>query len=628
MPVFDKDTPVRPAIDGQVRLNGIEMCAGDRDSVRHFISSHLAWHDILAADIETVGTDVLSFQIKVVTIGSGDAVVALDPRDPWQADQIRALFEHVGGLIFHNAAFDIPPLVQNGLMKLVHIEKVYDTLTMARMAEPDTLVPKDLTSCAKRYLGIELDTANSIKKAFKAAGYKTLSEGFAEMDISSPIYLQGAMMDTAITHRLADPVWKAAHDRIMTGHPFTDRRPDSDEAHRLIRREQIVNRVMLRRSAQGLPVDLDFLENYRDQHTQRLDQLTIQLNNATVRPGNGADLVARLDQYGQLPSGWKRTPKGAASSAAGELEKLTGNPLVTAHLEYKGLTKVTTYLEQVEAYASITGRIHPQVNVLGASATGRMSYGGGVPLQQFPAAARGIILAEPGKLLTSIDWSSIEPIVMANAAGERVMVDAYERGEDLYGPVMQAAGVERKAAKVVLLAQMYGQGLTLLADNLGLMTSVQDDGGKWVQMPDEMAAGRLRNDVMGAMPSIKQFLHQLKTIGENYGQVTTISGRILSIPKAFDGKGFAGYKAQNYFCQGSAYDVLAETIYSLHQQGLSQNVVMAMHDELVIDADPQTSEQIRQLMELPPDALCRWARRTPRLRTDLEVLGERWSKPE
>ena len=110
--------------------------------------------------------------------------------------------------------------------------------------------------------------------------------------------------------------------------------------------------------------------------------------------------------------------------------------------------------------------------------------------------------------------------------------------------------------------------------------------------------------------------------------MTTISGRILSIPKAFDGKGFAGYKAQNYFCQGSAYDVLAETIYSLHQQGISQNVVMAMHDELVIDADPQTSEQIRQLMELPPDALCRWARRTPRLRTDLEVLGERWSKPE
>jgi DNA polymerase-1 len=607
MAVYDANTPVRPSPEGVHTDNDGRTFTAGAAYVRDACAALLATGRPLAVDIETVGTGALAYQIKVVTIGTDRDVVALDPRDPDQANLCRWTLHEAKALVFHGGDFDIPPMVHHRLMSLEDIPKVHDTLVYARMAEPDTLKAKDLTACAKRYLGWGGNGEATIKAAFKAAGYRTLGDGYANMDIDAPVYLRSAMMDTAVTAALVPALWQAAFDRLTSGHPFIENGVTGDDAAALVEREQIVNRVMLRRSAIGLPIDLDFLTAYQDKHTATIDAAAAVLSAEGVDPGNGAHLTKRLDADGLLPDNWPRTAKTKAPSAkAKNLETLTGHPLVDAHLKWKELDKITGYLTTCEDMSRIDGRIHPQVKILGASATGRMSYGNPA-LQQFPGDARGIVVAEDGRGLTSIDWSSIEPIVMANAAGDQPIIDAYENGGDLYAPVVATTGVSRKRSKVVLLGAMYGEGIAALATDLGV---------------DEDEASAIKASVMGAMPGIKRFLFQLKNIGNTHGLIPTISGRILSVPRGVDGK-LQGYKAQNYYCQGSAYDVLAETIVECVRQGLGEYIVMALHDELVVESEAALA--VRRIMETPPAALLRWAGRQVILRTDMADMGREWA---
>src|SRR4029434_4789829 len=66
-----------------------------------------------------------------------------------------------------------------------------------------------------------------------------------------------------------------------------------------------------------------------------------------------------------------------------------------------------------------------------------------------------------------MDWSSIEPVLAANLFGETALVEHFEAGGDIYIPVAEALALDRTAAKVVVLAQIYGQGVLSLATRLG-----------------------------------------------------------------------------------------------------------------------------------------------------------------
>lgn len=572
----------------------------------------------LSIDTETAGLAAGAFTTKCVTAawvaddGTTEAVL-LDPRDPVQLSVVAKLTADAPELVLHNASFDIPPLVHHGMLRLDDVEKVVDTIVYARMAFPDTMTQrKDLTSLAVRLLGVPAPTG-SMSDAFKTNGYATREAGWYGMDIDVPIYRYGAMADTIIGLRLVNPLRAACWSQTTEGHSFGAFGVDSDGAVRLMEREQIVNRIMLRRSAVGLAVDTDYLVRYTDENRARRDTAANVLEVLGLRPGNGLDVVTHLEKLGQLPTGWPRTKTGQLSADKKAMERLESmdHPLAQAHRTVASLDKVTGYLEKVASMVTVTGRLHNQVGVLGASATGRMAYSD-PELQQFPADARPII-ADDGQGLTSIDWSQIEPVVMANCAGDVDFLAPFEGGGDLYAPIMATAGIDRKRAKVVLLALMYGQGKASLAASL---------------RTDESSADVIRRKVLSAMPATSKYMDQVRAMGEQSGKAITISGRVLEIDRDMETGRYRAYKGVNYTCQGSAYDVLAETLVTLHSKGLSQHVQLAMHDEIV--ADTPAAREIQHVMQTAPDRLVWWANqrasnRIPVLRTDLNDMGNRWA---
>lgn len=568
----------------------------------------------IAVDIETAGLGAKSFDVRCITVAwesdEGTTSVLVDPSNPSHKEAVKKVFEHCTGIVMHNAAFDTPPLVQHGFFTKAHVDKIWDTIVIARMAFPDPAVSKNLENlaCMPELLGSP-PSAAKMQGVFKTAGCATQSEGFERLHVGSGAYRIGAMADTLVTLRLLKPLLEVCV-RWLTETPFTGPTvPGAEGAQRLIMRELVTNRVMLWVNAKGFLIDTRYLDTFTRMHEGELSRAERVLVDAGLDAdaGNiGAHLVAFLDSRGELPAGWPRTPTGGLKADKKTLEKLAGHPLVQAQQKVSELRKIRTYLEQVAGFAQVTGRVHPQTAVLGASRTGRMSVNNPA-LQQFPSVARGILVPDEGTAWTSVDWSAIEPVTVANCAGDHDFLHGFnEQGADLYRPIVEQAGVDRKTAKVVLLGAMYGQGRAALASSLGV---------------DSHQAGVVHERVFSAMPRTKAFLETLRATGEKYRRIMTADGRLLPIPSDQAGRPM-GYKATNYFTQGTAYSVLSEVLNRVHEAGYVDAIKFAIHDELVIDSE--AVGEVRRMMETPPDWLETFAGTRVVLRTDANQLHHRW----
>lgn len=566
---------------------------------------------MVAMDTETVGFD--SFAIKCVTFAYQDLAdgkvhaLLLDPlRNPLDMLHVRAVVDKADQIVFHNSAYDVPGLWHHKILGPSSVAKVIDTLILARVAYPSITSAKTLRAMVGRHLGWG-EFEGGMELAFKAAGYAKQEDGWKSMDIDVPVYRLGAMADTVATLRLEPVLRLVAQDWTMD-HPFAHYgAQDRPAAQKIIADQEAVNRTMLRGSARGIAVDLDALASYRDSvHGERSRAETLLHQHDLVGgKGKAAAIIKYIEAQGQLPADWPRTPKGALKS---DKENLDGfdHPLAVAQRTLSSTDQVLGYLEKVTAQAQVTGRCHPQVGILGASQTGRMSTTS-PPLQQFSEAARPI-LVDDGEGLTSLDWSQIEPVTMALMAGDTEFLTPFENGADLYLPIQLSAGLPltkegRGVAKVALLQTMYGSGIRNLARTLG---------------HTEESAAQLRRQMFAAMPKSEKWISQVQNTATQHGKIITAGGRILDVHPEYS------FKATNYVCQGSAYDILADTILRCEQAGVGDEIVIAMHDELVVKTP--AAEIVQQEMMTPPDFMERWAGRKPIFRTDRADMGRTWLK--
>lgn len=564
----------------------------------------------VAMDIETPGLN--TFTINCITaaweLGGQTHAVLLDPRTSDCRPAMVAICRHASTLIFHSSPFDVPILAANGLLTPADINKVVDTLIHARMATPDRTVPKKLEACAIRYLGLA-ELKGGMETAFRAAGYTTQQAGYEGMSVESPIYRLGAMGDTVVTLKL-EPVLRRAVGDWLTDHPFVHSGGASStaEAEAILHRQQVVNRVMLRRSATGLAVDRDHLIRYAEQVDGERHRAEATLASAGLvgGAGKGPGLIKYLDAQGQLPQPWPRTPKGALRATKSDLDELH-HPLAQAQRLLATIDRVNQYIEKVTSQADVTGRCHPQVNVLGASETGRLSVSN-PEYHQFSANARAIF-TDDGQGLTSIDWTTIEPVTMAVMARDDVVLAPYEAGHDLYEPIGRATGQPRDTNKVVLLAGMYGESSSSLARRI---------------KHTEESAAQIRRQMFLAMPACTKWMNKVASVGKQYGKVITAGGRILPVgidPKT--GKQLL-YKLVNHVVQGSAYDILAHTVVVMEHDGIGDHIQLTMHDEVVVDTE--VAEHVQHIMETAPEFLERQLGRSLTLRTDRKDLGHAWAK--
>lgn len=286
------------------------------------------------------------------------------------------------------------------------------------------------------------------------------------------------------------------------------------------------------------------------------------------------------------------------------------HPLVGALLEWRKAERIaTTY-----GYSWLDAHVGPDDRLRGGwtacdGAAGRMTAQNG--LHNLPTALRPAVAAHPGHVFVRADLGQIEPRVLAAVSGDEAFAAA-TRADDLYAPVAAALGVERPVAKIAVLAAMYGQR--------------------------SGAAGEALKDLERTYPVAMGYLDAAYAAGLRRQPLRTFGGRLIRLDAvladvpaesaaAYDAA--RGRFARNAVIQGSAAELFkawAATVRATTRD-LGAQIVLCLHDELLVHVPVEHAEQTRARLELAlTDSARRWTgSEQVRFVADATVI-HRWSE--
>jgi DNA polymerase I len=221
---------------------------------------------------------------------------------------------------------------------------------------------------------------------------------------------------------------------------------------------------------------------------------------------------------------------------------------------------------------------------------------------------RGCYIPEPGNVLLGMDFSQVEPRVLAAITGDERLLEAFRQGQDLYcwiaaelleKPIAEIDpnGWERKWGKQTLLATMYGQSASSLAASMSKAAgrSVSESEAathldKFYRLFSKVAEWSRQQRALqrrGGFVKTKAG----KVYREDYGETTTIRGR-KRIVRAPDWK--AARELLNTPIQGSAADAAKETLAILYETQADSGgaeLTNFIHDEYIAEC-PDHPENI------------------------------------
>ena len=294
----------------------------------------------------------------------------------------------------------------------------------------------------------------------------------------------------------------------------------------------------------------------------------------------------------------------AVSTAIDVLEALAPeHEIVRQVLEYRQLTKLKgTYVDALPAIMDPdTGRIHTSFNQTGA-ATGRLSSSNpnlqNIPIKtELGREIRAAFIPRDGWKLIVADYSQIELRLLAHLSGDPVLIDAFQRGEDIHTrtaaevmgvPPMLVTREARNNAKAVNFGIVYGISAFGLAANLGIS---RKEAEMYIKAYFERYAG------------VKRFIDETIAKTRETGIARTMFGRERPIPdinsRNPNARGFAERTAVNSPIQGTAADLIKLAMVRIHRAlaGFETRLLLQVHDELVLEAPGEEIESVRQLVK-------------------------------
>ncbi len=189
----------------------------------------------------------------------------------------------------------------------------------------------------------------------------------------------------------------------------------------------------------GIKIDLEKLVEHQDFLRQKTGELGFN-------PGS----PLKLKSYFQ-DKGYK------IDSTAKEVLKTLDDPIAERVLEYREVSKLSSsYSESIPDMLDVHNRVHPYIQICGTN-TGRFAIRKPA-MQTIPPDLRDIVTTSFGNegQLISIDASQSELRCLAYLADSKHMIDAYADEIDFHTLASELAGIDRKHAKTLNFAFVYG----------------------------------------------------------------------------------------------------------------------------------------------------------------------------
>jgi DNA polymerase-1 len=369
--------------------------------------------------------------------------------------------------------------------------------------------------------------------------------------------------------------------------------------------------------------------------SQRVERELAQLNERIVELAgesfniNSPPQLARILFDKLLLPAIKRNPKTRTPSTAVEvLEELALiHELPSLILQWRALQKLKgTYIDALPQLVDPdTGRIHTSFNQA-VAATGRLSSSDpnlqNIPIRtELGREIRRAFIAEPGHLLISADYSQIELRVLAHMAGDEVLIDAFQRGDDIhdqtalkvFGPSSGLSVHElRRRAKIINYALLYGKTSFTLAKDIGV---------------SQEAAEEFIQAYFSGFPRVRAFIDRTLDEARVSGFVKTMFGRRRLVPDLLSRNGqirmAAERAAVNMPIQGSAADIMKKAMIAVHaalEPIEGARMILTVHDELLFEVP---RKQVEELAALVQDRMENAATLAVPLTVDVGI-GENW----
>lgn len=319
-----------------------------------------------------------------------------------------------------------------------------------------------------------------------------------------------------------------------------------------------------------------------------------------------------------------REPWGYIACDKATLKKLAPkHKWIERLLGYQKKKKLlNTYVEGVEERVYY-GVIHPSYLQHGTT-TGR--YASRNPnLQNLPRDDQRVkecIVARPGKLFVSADYSQLEPRTFAFYSKDPRLMAAFDGTSDFYSVVgcevydkhdctpqkdgsPDAFGVKykklRDLSKVIALASAYGATPNQLAPTTGKsLEDTASDMDKYFER----------------FPGVKKMMLEAHDLAKENGFVTNLFGRLRRIPEAkritklygniphadlpYEGRKLLNM-ACNFRIQSTGASIVNRAAIRFHKDckdlGIECKIVSQIHDELVAECSAQDAENVGLLLQ-------------------------------
>ena len=490
---------------------------------------------------------------------------------PWLEDESK---KKLG----QNAKYDSHVFANHGI-KVRGVQ--HDTLLASYVLESHQR--HDMDSLATRHLGAKTISYEEV------AGKGAAQIGFDQVDIERAT--QYSAEDADVTLQLHHALY-----------PQIAAQAKLDYVYQEI--EMPVMEILLTMERNGVLIDSALLDIQSRELGQKMLETEAKAHAAAGQPfnlGSPKQLGEILFDKMKLPVG-KKTPGGAPSTDEEVLAKLAEDyPLPKLLLEYRSLAKLkSTYTDKLPRMVNAkTGRVHTNYGQATA-VTGRLASTD-PNLQNIPVRTlegrriREAFIAPPGSKIISADYSQIELRIMAHLSGDKSLIDAFAKGEDIHRhtaaeifstPQAEVTSEQRRYAKVINFGLIYGMSAFGLAGNLGIERS---------------AAAAYIDKYFTRYPGVASYMQRTRASAQECGYVETVFGRRLWLPdirSANQGRRQGAERAAiNAPMQGTAADLIKLAMIAvqgwIEASKLQTRLIMQVHDELVLEAPESELETVK-----------------------------------
>ena len=357
----------------------------------------------------------------------------------------------------------------------------------------------------------------------------------------------------------------------------------------------------------GMYVDKEELNRFGDELKGKLNEITeaiYKLAGEEFNINSTKQLGEILFEKLKLPV-YKKTKSGY-STDVDVLEKLKPeHEIIEKILEYRSLAKLnSTYVEGLKPYINpVTKRIHSYFHQT-ITATGRISSTE-PNLQNIPTRIelgkrlRKVFKPAEGYVYIDADYSQIELRVLAHISGDKKMIDAFKKDEDIHRqvasqvfgvPIDEVTKEQRSHAKAV---------------NFGIVYGISDFGlGEQIGVSRKVAKAYI-DEYLNKYSGIKKFMEDIVEKAKEQGYVETLFNRRRYIPElksnSYVVRQFGARIAMNTPIQGTAADIMKIAMIRVHQElekrKLKSKLVLQVHDELIIEAEKSEKEEVKELLQ-------------------------------